>query len=45
MAHTSGDVMHDTPFACGRRAGPRGNVRDPLENDAMTAQLAADPRR
>ena len=40
MHHTSGDVMRDTPFGCACRAGPRGKVRDPLENDVMTAQLA-----
>ena len=44
MGRTSDDVMRDTSFARARRAGPRGKVRDPLENRAMTAQLAAEIR-
>jgi hypothetical protein len=39
---TSGDVTCDTRFGCGRRAEPRGKVDDPLENDAMSARLAAE---
>jgi hypothetical protein len=44
MGGTSTDVTSDTPFGCARRAGPRGKVRDLLENDAMLAPPAAELR-